>query len=93
MIYIITYETNAPLKNYSSLRKAIKNYPSWWHHIRNTWMIRTPQSAETVYNKLCKHINQSDRLIVIEVTPNYQGWLTDKAWKWIDKQFEKEGRI
>jgi hypothetical protein len=90
MIYLITYETNNTLKNYSGLRNSIKSSGSWWHYIKNTWIIRTDKPINFWYNKLSRHLAENDRIMVVEIKSNYQGWLDKGAWEWLKKQFEKE---
>ena len=91
MILLITYEKRAFLKNYDSLYTRIKTADAWWHHMDNTWIIRTDNNVQYWYSYLASQITQEDRLLIIEVKPQYQGWLNKEAWKWLQSQFRKEG--
>lgn len=91
--YLITYNKNSVLKNYKPLYNAIKTSSiSWWHHLDNTWIISTNLNAQDLFNHLAAHINNDDKLLIIQVFQNsdFSGWLTEDAWNWLNHQF---GRI
>lgn len=97
MIYLISYNRNILLKSYAPLQEAIKqSSTSWWHHLNDTWLVRTNLTAAQLFENLKPHLSQADRLLVIAVHPNmkggihYQGWLNDKAWQWIRENQEKD---
>lgn len=88
MIYLITYDRNKLFANYDNLENAIKSSgSSWWHHMQNTWLLNSTLSANDIYNRLAPHLNVEDRIIIFQVTGNYQGWLDKEAWDWINNQF------
>jgi hypothetical protein len=90
MIYLITYNRNSIFKNYNDLYEEIKSLgDSWWHHMNDTWLINTNMTAEQIANSLLRHINQDDKLLIIEVKENYRGWLHKEAWDWIRETFRK----
>jgi len=93
MILLITYDKKNFLKNYDSFYNTIKTANSWWHHLNNTWLIKTDEDPTYWYNLLAPHILANDRLLIIEVKPNYQGWLNEDAWKWINDQFRSENNM
>ena len=84
MVYLISYELNSD-KDYTNLYDAIKSYGAWWHFIDSTWLIDTSQSAQEVSEKLLRHIDKNeDVLLVMKVLlEDRQGWLPKKAWEWI----------
>lgn len=89
MIYLITYDKNVLLKDYTPLRNAIKQSSiAWWHHMNNTWLITTNLNAHQIYNNLYEHISPQDRLLIIQIKrgADYQGWLNQEAWEWIKNQ-------
>ncbi|MCW3101163.1 MAG: hypothetical protein JWL77_6781, partial [Chthonomonadaceae bacterium] len=63
---IVTYdlrgrdETSA---DYSNLIAAIKEY-RWGKLMLSTWLVITSDSAETVHNRLRRHKDSNDRLLV-----------------------------
>ena len=91
--YVITYSKNSILKNYNPLYGAIKGISSaWWHHLNNTWIIKTHLNSNDISNQLNRHIETDDKLLIIQVFPNsdFSGWLTQDAWDWLNNQF---GRV
>lgn len=84
MVLLITYDLKRPVQNYAALHEEIKRGGTWWHHLESTWIIETTESPQQMYNRLVRHIDQNDRLLIIEVKRNYWGWLTDKAWEWLN---------
>lgn len=43
----------------------------------------TQESADQLCDRLLRHLDQNDRLLVIKVVKPFQGFLTEKAWEWI----------
>ena len=86
--YCISYDLKSPNKDYKGLYDAIKMYP-WWHFLESTWLIKTGESPVVVWNHLAKHIDTNDRILIIEVRDNVQGWLAKAAWEWIHENVPK----
>ena len=69
MMYIITYNINKE-KDYTLFFNAIQNSGTWWHYIESTWIISTPNTAQTIYNKISPYINsETDFLLIIKIDP------------------------
>jgi hypothetical protein len=83
MVLLITYDLNAPGKNYDRLYEEIKKAGTWWHHLDSTWLIETQSSPQQWYERLAPHIDRNDFLFVIEVERNYWGQLPQEAWEWL----------
>lgn len=83
MILLISYDLNKPGQNYSALYEEIKSYGTWWHHLDSTWLIETNETPTQCAEKIRKHLDANDNLLIIEVCKNYQGWLPEKGWEWI----------
>ena len=86
MILLISYDLNKPGQDYSNLHKEIKRAGSWWHHLESTWLISTDLGPEKWHERLIRHMDENDHLLVIEVCDNYQGWLPKKAWEWLNRR-------
>ena len=88
-ILLVTHALNNRLKDYSPFYKAIKaNCYQWWHYFDSTWIVNTHHSADSFAQVLYPHMETSDRLLVIKVEKDYQGWLAEDAWNWLnDKSF------
>ncbi len=91
MILLISYnklDYTIPLEN---LHNAIKsNSFSYWHHLNDTWIVRTNKNVNEFYNLLATNISNSDRLLVVEIKRNYQGWLNKDAWDWLNNEFKND---
>ena len=83
MVLLISYDLNKPGQDYSSLYDELKSYGTWWHHLDSTWLIQTNETPSQCSDRLKKHMDDNDNLLVIEVCKNYQGWLPEKAWDWL----------
>jgi len=83
MIYLITY-TISKNRDYTPLYDAIKNSGTWWHYIDSSWIVKSDDTANTIFQRLKPLIDQKDDyLLVIKVDPSSrQGWLPRKAWDW-----------
>ena len=84
MIYSISYDLKKPDQNYAALHKAIKECGTWWHYLASTWLIDTAADATQIWNHLAPHIDTNDRVLIIRVTRDYQGWMNKEAWDWIN---------
>lgn len=87
-VYMVGYDLNSEGKDYSGIKKVLKEYPKYWHHLDSTWLIKTDETPSQIVAKLKPHIDDNDSLLVIEVENSYQGWLTEKAFKWIENAFK-----
>ncbi|MDY7092609.1 MAG: hypothetical protein SX243_06520 [Acidobacteriota bacterium] len=88
-IYNVSYDLRKPGKNYSGLTNELKNSPDWWHYLGSTWLIATRETAGQLYNRLAQHLDKNDSVLVIRVSNDYSGWLTQEAWDWINKYFRQ----
>lgn len=86
MIYAINYDLKRPGQNYEALYEAIKSCGVWWHHLGSTWLVDTSLNAQGVWDRLAPHVDKNDFFLVIGVTREYQGWLPQEAWDWINQQ-------
>ncbi len=68
--HMIGYDLDQPGQNYTSLHEAIKSLSGgrWWHNLDSTWFIQSTQAAGAIRDKLKQHIDQDDKLLVMEVT-------------------------
>lgn len=83
---LITYELKAA-RDYSGLYDTIKAANGWWHYLDSTWLIKTNETPSEWASKLRPHIDEiMDSILVIDIPPNAKrgGWLSRKAWDWID---------
>lgn len=63
---LIGYDLNRPHQDYSGLISAIKGlFPTYWHNLDSTWIVKTDMSAEAVRDVLIPHIDANDELLVV----------------------------
>lgn len=83
-VLMITYAHKNPQTDYAQFFEALKgNADHWWHYIDSTWIVATHYSPDEFANILYPHINPDDRLLVVKITSEQQGWLPVEAWKWL----------
>jgi hypothetical protein len=47
-------------------------------------VVTTNRSLQDYVNQLLPHIEDTDSLLVVEITPHvFQGWLPQQAWDWL----------
>lgn len=87
MVYLITYDLNSPGQKYDDVIEAIKSTSTnWCHYWDSSYLIKSNcQTAEEVFDKIKPHLDKNDRVLVIEVKNNKQGWLTEEQWNYINK--------
>lgn len=87
MILIITFAHNNPQKDYTPFFQTIKsNSLQWWHFMESTWIVNTNSSADQLARSLFPHMETTDYLLVARLQREYQGWLPNDAWDWLNKQ-------
>lgn len=89
MVYMITYDLNSTGQRYNELINAIKKASSgcWCTFWKSSYLIQSPLSPSQITDKLKPYLDSNDRLLVIEVKRNYQGWLTDDERSYINDMF------
>ena len=89
--YAICYHSTSSNMSNRNFHETIKNIGSaWWHHMEWLWLVQADKSADEIYDTLRPQIGDTERLLVVEVTDNCQGWLPEKAWQWINQHFPHE---
>jgi len=84
-VYCVSYDLNKSGQNYNALYEELKKSSNWWHYLDSTWLILTGETADELSNRLRKHLDDNDNLLVIKVTRPYAGWLKKEAWEWINQ--------
>jgi hypothetical protein len=82
-VYEVAYDLNKQGQDYSGLIKELKDSPTWARPSKSTWLIKTHESAKEVHERLAPYLDASDRILVIEVTANYSGYLDTQVWEWV----------
>ena len=79
MTYLISYDLNAPGKNYNDLYEAIKNASNgtWCKPLSSVYIIHSSLSAKAIYDRLSPCLDSNDSVLIIEVKNNAY-WYLDK---------------
>ena len=88
MVYMVTYDLNKQGQKYDEVIDAIKNASTgvWCTFWKSSYLIKSNlTTANAVFEKIQPHLDSNDRLLVIEVKNNKQGWLSEENWDYINK--------
>lgn len=87
MIFLITYDLNAPGKDYNPLYDKIKSLGDNFHPLESTWFLESHDTAHKISESLRTVMDENDSLFVVEITnmPR-QGWLPKTAWEWLGEK-------
>lgn len=87
MVYMISYDLNKAGKNYDGVIQGIKAAAvTYCHYWDSTWLIKSNcLSADSVFAYIKPYLDDDDRVIVVEVKNNKQGWLTEEQWDVINE--------
>ncbi|MBN1609261.1 MAG: hypothetical protein JW940_21705 [Polyangiaceae bacterium] len=81
---LIGYDLNRPGQDYAGLISTIKELGGWRHCLDSTWIVRTDLGPKQARDRLKRQIDQTDELLVIEVTG--QAWagtgFDEAAYEW-----------
>ena len=53
--------------------------------MKSYWLISTPKSADEIYEKLNKHLDKNDHVLVLQASKDFRGWLSLKGCDWIQE--------
>jgi hypothetical protein len=84
---LVGYDLNKPGQHYEPLIDKLKSYPTWWHYLDSTWLIRASLTPVQLRDALKPFLDSSDELLVIDVTGDPAAWrgFTSRAGAWIQK--------
>lgn len=88
MVYMVTYDLNKEGQNYEDVIQAIKDASTgvWCSYWKSSYLIQSNlATADEVTEKIKPYVDSNDRLLVIEVKNNKQGWHTKNEWDYINK--------
>ena len=92
MIYLFTYELHPSFpRNIEPLHAELENSLAWCHYMDRTWLIATDEDVGQLNRRISRHLRQSDMWLVVQITLEYDGWLPEEAWDWIQKTAAQMG--
>ncbi|HHD1580163.1 TPA: hypothetical protein ACN1NE_002335 [Enterococcus faecalis] len=85
--YLATYDLNSPGQNYDEVIKLFKGelsraYCKYW---KSAFLFTSNLTPSQMIEKLKPYLDNDDKMIIIEVVANKNGWLTNDQWDWINK--------
>lgn len=84
MVCFITYDLNKQGQSYEKVIEAIKSSAiAWCTYWKSSYLIKTNLTVQQVSDRITPHLDGNDTLFVVEVKNNFQGWLSEKQWKFI----------
>jgi hypothetical protein len=85
--HLVGYDLNRPGQNYSELISELNNTPGHLHQLDSTWLLATNETTAQVRDRLARHIDTGDELLVVDVTGS--DWaasgLPSRAVEWLRK--------
>lgn len=91
MLYLVTYNINTTIKNYTSLYEAIKQLSiSYQHPMESVWFISSNYMADTISKMLKEHMLERDNIFVAELKDgeNVDGWMPRLFWDWFNDKMK-----
>ena len=85
--YLATYDLNSPGQKYEEVIKLFKDELSsacckYWE---SAFLFTSDLTPSEMMEKLKQYLDNGDKMIIIEVVNNKNGWLTEDQWKWINQ--------
>lgn len=89
MVYLISYDINDAVYDYTDFITAIKGLGPFQHPMKNSWFVSvSDMPASEITNALRRFLkSRYDVLYVMEVnsTSDKQGWMPNAFWSWLNK--------
>jgi hypothetical protein len=89
-VYLVTWDLNTEKPNYAEARKQFIAHLERYENKKDSGLdsvrfVSTHLSADQLSDDLRKKLDSNDRIIVTKlVSGNYQGWLDETVWDWIN---------
>jgi len=86
-LFLVTFSLRNTSKDYNPFFVALRgNALQWWHFIEQSCVVTTNHNVNSYVQQLVPHIEVTDSLLVVEITPyEFQGWLPQQAWDWLNQ--------
>ena len=84
MVYMISYDLNAPSSNREAVEKSIKSLGSWCKYLTTTFLVKSSLSIKDVQKLCAANLDSNDRMIICKVEKPVDGYLNQEQWDWIN---------
>ncbi|WP_278493424.1 hypothetical protein [Acinetobacter gyllenbergii] len=82
-VYSVSYDLNKEGQNYKDVIAEIKKFNGYCKVMDSYWFVCSDADATGVSERLRKHMDNNDNLLVMETSTNRQGWLNKDVWTWL----------
>jgi hypothetical protein len=82
-VYCVSYDLKGVKRDYTPLFSPLQGMGKWRHFLESTWLIATDETPAEIWRRIATMIDANDRLLIIEVRDDRNGWLPKDAWDWI----------
>lgn len=87
MVYLVVFDLNHPKTSRKEVERTIKEVSvSWCSFWKSAYLIRSGLPSSQIIAKIQPLLDNMDRLFIVESTRDYQGWLTDDQWKFVEEK-------
>ena len=93
--FIVVVDPTDADANLSDVRKFITTSPdiaNWWNYIPGTYIVSTSLSADELSDRLKLMTGDVRHLVVRTDLKESEGWLPERAWKWIRRRSREEDK-
>lgn len=93
--YLISLDLFDPTLDLDGLKEFIKTstiFENWWNHIPGVFLVISDHDATAISKQIRRYTNEA-RLLIIEANPQESdGWLSDRAWRWVRRRSSQSER-
>lgn len=84
MLYLISYDLNAPGQDYSRVHAAIESCGPAINCLKSVWMVHSQLTADQIQTVVRASSDSNDFFVVIDITgQSRDGWLRRSYWDWM----------
>lgn len=82
---LVSYDLITPGRDYKTVYEYLRGHTAWARPLESLWLIKTDKPSSQVRDELKSHIDQNDKVYVVDVTGRSSSWtgLDDKVSQWI----------
>jgi len=88
-IYAISYDLNSPGQKYQRVKEAIESCGDSIKPMESFWLVDSNLTYSQISEKVRQVHDANDRHFVMRMSREYQGWLTQDAWDWLNRRQHK----
>jgi hypothetical protein len=78
-IFMVGYDLHEG-EDYKNLTDALEKYPTWWHCLDSTWLIKSEDTAAKIRTNLRQHMIEGDSLLVMRYGKTHTGKGANASW-------------